>query len=135
MAAAEQMLALMNELCSENPTVLVVDDLQWADLSTISVWEWLARSVDRTALLLIGTIRPRPQRDELLAVRRVIGSDNILRLEGLPDEAVSELIAMISAGRPGENLLQLAAEAGGNPRYLTELMDSLVRARRLTVSD
>jgi DNA-binding CsgD family transcriptional regulator len=135
MAAAEQMLALMNELCSETPSVLVVDDLQWADLSTISVWEWLARSVDRTALLLIGTVRPVPQRDELLAVRRVVGSGNTIRLEGLPEEAVSELIATISAGAPGSNLLQLAAEAAGNPLYLTELMDSLVRAQRLTVSD
>lgn len=73
MAAAEQMLALMTELCSAQPTVLVVDDLQWGDLSTISVWEWLARAVDRTSLLLIGIVRPVPQRDELLAVRRVVG--------------------------------------------------------------
>jgi DNA-binding CsgD family transcriptional regulator len=135
MAAAEQMLALMNELCSETPAVLVVDDLQWADLSTISVWEWLARSIDRTALLLIGTVRPVPQRDELLAVRRVIGSDNTLRLEGLPEDAVRDLVAAISDGAPGANLLHLAAEAAGNPLYLTELMDSLVRAQRLTVSD
>ncbi|MGB3443293.1 MAG: AAA family ATPase [Actinophytocola sp.] len=135
MAAAEQMLALMSELCSETPTVLVVDDLQWADLSTISVWEWLARSVDRTALLLIGILRPVPQRDELLAVRRVVGADNTFRLEGLHDEAVSELISTLSDGAPGTNLLRLAAEAAGNPLYLTELMDSLVRAQRLTVNE
>ncbi|MFC4852350.1 helix-turn-helix transcriptional regulator [Actinophytocola glycyrrhizae] len=134
MAAAEQMLALMNELCSETPTVLVVDDLQWADLSTISVWEWLARSVERTALLLIGIVRPVPQRDELLAVRRVVGPDNTIRLEGLPDDAVSELVSTLSDGAPGTNLLRLAAEAAGNPLYLTELMDSLVRAQRLTMS-
>src|SRR5262245_50143110 len=35
MAAAEQMLALMTELASAAPTVLVVDDLQWADPATI----------------------------------------------------------------------------------------------------
>lgn len=135
MAAAEQMLALMTEVGSAAPTVLVVDDLQWADLSTISVWEWLARSVDRTALLLIGIVRPVPHRDELQAVRRVVGANQTLRLEGLTDNAVTELVATISAGEPGSNLLHLAAEAGGNPLYLTELMDALVRSERLTVSE
>jgi DNA-binding CsgD family transcriptional regulator len=135
MAAAEQMLALMNELCSAGPTVLVVDDLQWADVSTISVWEWLARSVDRTTLLLIGIVRPVPQRDELFAVRRVVGQDNTLRLEGLPEDAVTDLVATISDGKPGDNLLRLAGEAAGNPLYLTELMDALVRAERLTVTE
>ncbi|WP_459716260.1 AAA family ATPase [Actinophytocola sp. KF-1] len=135
MAAAEQMLALMNELCSATPTVLVVDDLQWADRFTISVWEWLARAVDRKSLLLIGIVRPVPQRDELLAVRRVVGPDRTLRLDGLPEDAVADLIAQISAGTPGENLLRLAAEASGNPLYLTELMDALFRAERLTVTE
>jgi DNA-binding CsgD family transcriptional regulator len=135
MAAAEQMLALMTEVGSAAPTVLVVDDLQWADLSTIGVWEWLARSVDRTALLLIGIARPVPQRDELQAVRRVVGANRTLHLEGLTDSAVTELVATISAGEPGADLLNLAAEAGGNPLYLTELMDSLVRSERLTVTE
>lgn len=135
MAAREQMLALMTEVSSAAPTVLIVDDLQWGDLSTISVWEWLARSVDRMSLLLIGVVRPIPQRDELLAVRRVVGADRTLRLEGLTDNAVSELVAAISAGHPGADLLQLAAEAGGNPLYLTELIDALVRSERLTVTE
>jgi DNA-binding CsgD family transcriptional regulator/tetratricopeptide (TPR) repeat protein len=134
MAASEQMLALMTEICSASPTVLVVDDLQWADLATIGVWEWLARSVDRTSLLLIGIVRPVPQRDELLAVRRVIGAEGTIHLAGLPDKAIADLVAEISAGEPGADLLRLAGGAAGNPLYLTELMDSLVRARRLTVT-
>ncbi|MFL6119701.1 AAA family ATPase [Actinophytocola sp.] len=135
MAAAEQMLALMTKLSSARPTVLVVDDLQWGDSWTISVWEWLARSLDRSPLLLIGVVRPVPQRDELLAVRRMVGTDGLLRLEGLAEQAVTDLVAAISAGQPGENLLRLAGEAGGNPLYLTELLDALVRAQRLTVTE
>lgn len=134
MAAAEQMLALMTKLTSAGPTVLVVDDLQWADPSTISVWEWLARSVNRTPMLLLGIVRPVPHRDELVAIRRLVGADRTIRLEGLTDEAVSELVAAISSGKPGEHLLRVAAEAGGNPLYLTELMDALVRSERLTIS-
>lgn len=134
-AAAEQMLTLMDELSSASPTVLVVDDLQWADLSTISVWEWLARSVDRSTLLLIGIVRPVPQRDELLAVRRLVGAEGTIRLEGLPETAIADLVAEISAGAPGADLLRLAGDAAGNPLYVTELMDALFRANRLRITE
>src|SRR5581483_4538973 len=134
-AASEQMLTHMAELCSTEPTILVVDDLQWADLATIRVWEWLARSAGRAPLLLIGTARPVPQRAELLAVQRAIGEEGIIRLGRLPDNAVSELIASIAGGKPGEHLRKLAAGAAGNPLYVTELMDALARATRMTVTD
>lgn len=98
------------------------------------MWEWLARSVDRSALLLIGILRPVPQRADLLAVRRVVGSDGLLRLHGLSDQAVVDLVARICEGEPGDQLMGLASEAGGNPLYLTELMDTLVRAQGLTVT-
>lgn len=134
-AASEQMLALMGEICSATPAVLVVDDMQWADLATISVWEWLARSVDRTPLMVIGIVRPVPQRDELLAVRRVVGVGGIIRLDGLVDGAVTDLVAEISSGEPGPELRKLADGAGGNPLYLTELMQALVRSGRLHSTD
>lgn len=134
-AASEQMLTLMAELCSAAPTVLVVDDLQWADQATIGVWEWLARSVDRSALLLVGIVRPIPQRDELLAVRRVVGENATIRLGGLPARAIADLVTEISDGEPGADLLRLAGDAAGNPLYLTELMDALVRSQRLKIND
>jgi DNA-binding CsgD family transcriptional regulator len=134
-AAAEQMLTLMAELCSVAPTVLVVDDLQWADLATITVWEWLARSAPRAPLLLIGTSRPVPQRDELLAVQRVVGEEGMIRLGRLPDAAVAELIATIAGARPGEHLLRLAEGTAGNPLYLTELLGALVRSARMATAD
>ncbi|HEU5469234.1 MAG TPA: AAA family ATPase [Actinophytocola sp.] len=134
-AAAEQMLTLMAELCSAAPTVLIVDDLQWADQTTISVWEWLARSADRSPLLLIGTTRPVPQRDELLALQRAVGDASTIRLDGLPDPAVVDLIATIADGKPGSHLLELAGGAAGNPLYLTELVDALTRSTRLTTTD
>ncbi|MGH3762155.1 helix-turn-helix transcriptional regulator [Actinophytocola sp.] len=134
-AASEQMLTLISELCSAAPTILVVDDLQWADVATISVWEWLARSVERTDLLLIGVVRPIPQRDELLAVRRVVGEQGVIRLGGLPGRAIADLVTSISDGKPSTRLLRLADDAAGNPLYVTELMDALVRSHRLTVDE
>ena len=44
-ALAEQLLALIAEQCAERPTILVIDDLQWADQASIALWRRLARSV------------------------------------------------------------------------------------------
>ena len=42
-ALAEQLLALVAEQCAAQPTVLVIDDLQWADLASVALWGRLAR--------------------------------------------------------------------------------------------
>src|SRR5713101_4338966 len=68
-ALAEQLLALIAEQCAVQPTILVIDDLQWADQATITLWGRLARSVRRIPLLLVGMMRPVPQRDNLLVLR------------------------------------------------------------------
>ncbi len=134
-AASEQMLTLISELCSAAPTVLVVDDMQWADIATISVWEWLARSVERTELLLIGVVRPVPHREELFPIRRVVGENGVIRLGGLPGQAIADLVTSISDGTPSAGLLRLADDAAGNPLYVTELMDALARSERLKLDD
>ncbi len=51
------------------PTVLVVDDLQWADQASVTLWERLSRSARHLPLLLVGMMRPVPQREDLLALR------------------------------------------------------------------
>jgi hypothetical protein len=66
---AEVLLTLADELCAAAPTVLVVDDLQWADDASLAVWHQLASSISQLRLLLIGTCRPTPRRREVEQVR------------------------------------------------------------------
>ena len=132
-AASEHLLTLVTELCEATPVTLVVDDLQWADQATIRVWERLARTAARTALLTIGTARPTPVRAELKAIRRA--ATTVVRLEGLRDNEVTDLLTGLAGGQPGTTLRRLATEAAGNPLYLTELMAALTRAGRLRVGD
>jgi DNA-binding NarL/FixJ family response regulator len=133
-ALAEQLLALVAELCAVQPTILVIDDLQWADQASIALWGRLTRSVRQVPLLLIGMIRPVPQRDDLLALRRTVGDAARLQLSGLSPAAVADLVAQLVGGRPDDNLLRLADGAAGNPLYVTELVAALARGSGVTIT-
>ena len=131
---AEQLLALVAEECAVRPTIVVIDDLQWADPASVVLWGRLAKTADQAPLLLIGMARPVPQRDDLLALRRLVGDAGRLQLTGLAESAVADLLATLAGGRPDGGLLRLAESAAGNPLYLTELVAALVRGSNLTVT-
>ncbi len=132
---AEQLLALVAEQCAVRPTILVVDDLQWADQASITLWGRLARSAQQGPLLLVGMMRPVPQRDDLLALRRVVGDAARLQLTGLTRAAAADLVAALAGGKPDGSLLRLADGAAGNPLYVTELVAALARSSGLTITD
>jgi DNA-binding CsgD family transcriptional regulator len=132
---AEQLLALVAEQCAVRPTILVIDDLQWADQASITLWRRLARSARQVPLLLVGTMRPVPQRDDVLALRRAAGDAVRLQLTGLTGAAVADLVAALAGGRPDGNLLRLANGAAGNPLYVTELVAALARSSGLTITE
>ena len=132
---AEQLLALVAEQYAIRPVILVIDDLQWADQASVSLWGRLARSAGQVPLLLVGMMRPVPQRDDLLALRRAPGDVVRLELTRLSDTAVADLVTALAGGRPDRGLLQLADGAAGNPMYVTELVAALVRGSGLIITE
>jgi DNA-binding CsgD family transcriptional regulator/tetratricopeptide (TPR) repeat protein len=130
----EQLLALVAEESAVRPVVLVIDDLQWADPASVALWGRLARTARQAPLLLIGTARPVPHRDDLLALRRIVGDDGRIQLTGLAEPAVADLVTLLAGGRPDGSLLHLAEGAAGNPLYLTELVAALLRGSNLTLT-
>jgi tetratricopeptide (TPR) repeat protein len=99
------------------------------------LWGRLARSAGQVPLLLVGMMRPVPQRDDLLALRRVAGDAARLQLAGLSEAAVADLVAELAGGQPADNLLRFADGAAGNPLYLTELVAALARSSGLTITE
>ena len=134
-AAAERLLALVDDICAVAPTALVVDDLQWADAATIRVWGQLARSVQQLPLLLAGALRPVPRRDDVRALHAALRPEGLVELGRLPEQAVDELVGALAGGPPGPTLRGLAQGAAGNPLYLAELIAALERSGRLAVVD
>jgi DNA-binding CsgD family transcriptional regulator/tetratricopeptide (TPR) repeat protein len=134
-ATAEHLLALVTDECAARPVILVVDDLQWSDSASVTLWGRLARVAPQVALLLIGIMRPVSQRDDLLKLRRAQNDATRIELLALTEDAVTDLVAALAGGRPDAPLLQLAGSAAGNPFYVAEIVDALSRSGGLTVTE
>jgi DNA-binding CsgD family transcriptional regulator/tetratricopeptide (TPR) repeat protein len=136
-AAAERLVVLVERLCAGAPVALVVDDLQWADEASLAVWQRLHRLVPQLPLLLVAACRPVPRRAELAALRRSMsGTDAVvIDLPPLGPEQVAELVRRLLAAAPGPRLRAHARQAGGNPLYIRELVDGLVRDQLVKVEN
>lgn len=126
---AADVLALVRERCAASPVVLAVEDMQWADEQTLQVWNRLARAVAAGALplLLIGTARPWPHRPSLdtladLAARRACV---VLDLAPLSPAEAAGLAGQVLGEPPGPALRAMLSHAGGNPRYIRLMADTL----------
>jgi DNA-binding CsgD family transcriptional regulator/tetratricopeptide (TPR) repeat protein len=131
----EVLVTLAEELCAAAPLVMVVEDLQWADNSSLIVWHQLAASIDQLRLLLIGTCRSPPRRPEVQQVRAgvVRRGGAVITLGPLPETDVAVLVTAMVGAPPGDALRRLTARAAGNPLYVRELVDALVREQALQV--
>ena len=136
LAAMEQMLALVDQWCANSPVVLVTEDLHWADEASIALWRRLSRAVRQVPLLIAGSLRPAPGRNDLVAVRDGVAAQggSVLSLGPLSAPEVADLVGGVLHGRPGRRLTVHAAQAGGNPLYARELADALVRDGQVQVS-
>jgi len=133
---AEVLLTLADELCAASPTVLVVDDLQWADEASLAVWHQLASSISQLRLLLIGTCRPTPRRPEVQQVRSgvVRRGGQVVTLGPLAEADVAALVTAMVGAAPGHGLRRLTTQAAGNPLYVRELVDALLREQAVQIS-
>ena len=113
-------------LAAERPTVMVFEDLHWADNAMLSFLEHLAEWSDGVPLLLVCTARPEFQERHptwAAAVRNV----QKINLEPLTHDETSALIAMLLQRTvlPAATHEALLDRAGGNPLYAEEFVQLL----------
>ena len=131
----EWVLAQVDHLCASSPLVMVLEDLQWADDASLVAWHQLALGVAQLPLLLVAACRPVPQREMVDKLRAwLLAHDAVLvGLGPLAGAEVSDMIASLVGAPPGPGLQRLAARASGNPLYLREIVDTLVREQGVRV--
>jgi hypothetical protein len=108
------------------PLLVVLDDLHWADPSSLLVLQTLAPALARASVLLVATYRETevdPQHPLSGILGALTGSRCLeLRLEGLPPEDV-ERVMTLSTGVETSPAVARAVqeETGGNPLFVVEL--------------
>jgi len=137
-ATRERMLREMAEaveaLTVERSLVLVLEDLQWSDYSTLDLISYLAQRRERARLLVIGTYRPvqvHVKGHPLEAVKQELqmhGRCEEVRLALLTEAEVAEYIAVRFPGNhfPAELARLIHQRTDGNPLFMVNVVDYLV---------
>jgi DNA-binding CsgD family transcriptional regulator len=124
----ERTLALLSDRAAARPVLLVLEDLHWADTSTLDLVVFLAHNLADRRVLLLATYRaderPSTERMRRLAdgVRRS-GAALALELGRLAnDEVTALLVARADALPPAALTEAIVARAEGNPFFAEELL-------------
>lgn len=118
---------LLEELAATRPLVLALDDLHWADRSTLLLVRRLATRPRRVPLLLLGSVRDaelgpgHPLTDSLAAIRRDRPVAQVV-LHGLDEAAVAAVVEALTGTLPDPATARALRErTGGNPFFVREL--------------
>ena len=127
-------VALLRQVSGEQPVVLVLDDLQWADKASLLLLRHLATSDEALRVLVVGTYgdtelsRSHPLLDTLAALHRQQGVARI-ELTGLDDTGVIAFMEAAASYALDEDGIALAhalyRETDGNPFFVTEVLRHL----------
>ncbi len=142
----EAIATLLTGITATRGTVLVLDDLHWADKPTLLLLRHLVRAAPRASLLIVVCYRDvelhrDDQLADLLADLRREPFVTWVTLRGLSAEDSGELLRGLTEREVGAPLVaELHRETDGNPFFVEELVrhlletDALPRAERGAVS-
>lgn len=114
----------------QRPTVLRVEDLHWADASSISLLRGLAGHHALANLLIVFTTRPEPglAREWIEQLRNDTTRACVVDLQPLPDFVITKVLGEAFGDDDGSLAIreQIRAKAQGNPFYLVSFLRSLL---------
>ncbi len=125
----EVLMELLLQRTRRQPLLLVVEDMHWADPSTLDVIDEIVQRAPEAALLVVMTHRP----EFVPAWARAAGVTPFT-LGSLEDEAAAAIVRNVNGGRTlPAGLMQLVlARAEGNPLYLEEITRVVLDAGALS---
>jgi DNA-binding SARP family transcriptional activator len=129
--------AVASELARAPGALLVIDDLHWADRPTLLMLQHLARSLQPSPLLVVGTYRHaevdagHPLADALAEIRRERPFERI-ELDGLGPDELADLISGVTGSAGDERFVHAVHdETEGNPFFVEEVLRHLAESGSL----
>ena len=122
------------------PTVHIVEDLHWADESTLALLMHLANRIGQLPAVIIGTYRDghsEPNSALIRTLEELIRMGNRpLKLVGLSKDAVAEMLHSLSHRQAPEPLVNLVfEESQGNPFFVEEVYRHLLEEGKVFDAD
>jgi AAA ATPase-like protein len=118
------------------PLFLILDDLQWAEESTLALLHYLANRVGQLPIVIVATYRDSALDTNPALVRTLEELLRIglrpLKLHGLSHDAVAQMLQGLSHREPPQHLVRVIfAETQGNPFFVQEVYKHLVEEGKI----
>ena len=124
----DTIVSLLALAADETPLLILLDDLHWADATSLLLLQFLTAELVTVPLLVLGTYRDT-NLAEAGSLAQFLASVSRhrwcrrLALAGLSESEVGELIENVAGTRPTDRVAKVFRErTGGNPFFLTETM-------------
>lgn len=124
----ELVVELLLGAAMRDPLLFTLDDLQWADASSLELLDRLTRAISDAPLLLLLNYRPDPPIPEPW---RDLPATTRLELRELSYDSSVALLEGMLGGPPPAGVLPLLDRTQGNPFFIEELVRALVNAGAL----
>jgi len=129
----------LTRLAARQPLLLVLDNAQWADPSSLELLHFLARQIEGVPLLLVlayadDTLEPRAVLQDVCRSLLAAHQATYRRIEPLTQQDLAELLqrafAIAHADAQSHSAV-LFRHTNGNPFFVEEMLKSLVAAGRI----
>lgn len=131
----EALIGVFESLCTTAELLLVIDNLHWADSSSLAMLRRLTRLGPQYPALILATTRPTDKQAvvTLLDATRQ-GEGALVDLKPLDTESVLSLASQLAGGRPGPRLADRVAQASGNPLFVVEFLATMRQQGRISIT-
>lgn len=122
---------MWTQLVSDDPTILVLDDLHWADRASVELLSHLLPLVDTIPLLVLCAFRPDRRAPswelKITAERELPHRYGEIRLSALsPDKGRQLATKLMASELPEEVAEQIMELSAGNPLFIEEVVQELL---------
>jgi tetratricopeptide (TPR) repeat protein len=128
------------------PTLLCIEDLHWADPSSLALMHYIARNARKCGLLILGTYRPEDvasdegKKHPLVSLLRLMNREDLykkIELQRLSEDTVVEFISSMlgQIDISDEFRNRIYKETEGNPFFMMELIKLLAEENTIVKSN
>ncbi|MBO9050408.1 ATP-binding protein [Curtobacterium flaccumfaciens] len=126
----------LERAAASDGVVVVVDDLQWCDTTTLAVLRSLSRRLADVPVLWVVAVRTEHQDPPVTAtVDELAATGRLVDLDPLDEQATAAMIADLVGATPDGSVLRAARRTEHIPILVAELVRGLVDEGLLTIVD